>query len=205
VLQHPERVVPMSECERFEPHFQPNVALAPPGASPVVPTSGLPLVSPATLVGAASPVVPTDSAVPPLTSGPHRRHRRHGHPRSNSPDEKTATTAPSSTPSLEGFASVSVKIERPSSPCPEAAYTPVLACSAEKGEQQQSVMVVVASEKEDGLVGPLVIANPRRKSDEEKTKAEEEIEQKGQVTEERKAEEEERNAAVVTSSTVREP
>ncbi|KAJ8674974.1 hypothetical protein QAD02_010760 [Eretmocerus hayati] len=29
VLQHPERVVPMSEFERFEPHFQPNVALAP--------------------------------------------------------------------------------------------------------------------------------------------------------------------------------
>lgn len=29
VLQHPERVIPLSECERFEPHFQPNVALAP--------------------------------------------------------------------------------------------------------------------------------------------------------------------------------
>lgn len=30
VLQHPERVVPMSESERFERSFQPNVALAPP-------------------------------------------------------------------------------------------------------------------------------------------------------------------------------
>lgn len=29
VLQNPERVIPLSECERFEPHFQPNVALAP--------------------------------------------------------------------------------------------------------------------------------------------------------------------------------
>lgn len=30
ILQHPERVVPMSESERFERSFQPNVALAPP-------------------------------------------------------------------------------------------------------------------------------------------------------------------------------
>ncbi|KAL7295523.1 hypothetical protein TKK_0011168 [Trichogramma kaykai] len=29
VLQNPERVVPVSEWERFEPHYQPNVALAP--------------------------------------------------------------------------------------------------------------------------------------------------------------------------------
>jgi hypothetical protein len=29
VLLHPERVVPMSESERFERSFQPNVALAP--------------------------------------------------------------------------------------------------------------------------------------------------------------------------------
>lgn len=29
MLQHPERVVPLSECERFDTHFQPNVALAP--------------------------------------------------------------------------------------------------------------------------------------------------------------------------------
>ena len=29
VLLHPERVVPMSESERFEHSFQPNVALAP--------------------------------------------------------------------------------------------------------------------------------------------------------------------------------
>ncbi|XP_025837119.1 ski oncogene-like [Agrilus planipennis] len=30
ILQHPERVVPLSESERFERSFQPNVALAPP-------------------------------------------------------------------------------------------------------------------------------------------------------------------------------
>ncbi|XP_034951112.1 ski oncogene [Chelonus insularis] len=41
VLQHPERVVPLSECERFEPHYQPNVALAPIPATSVTaaPTS----------------------------------------------------------------------------------------------------------------------------------------------------------------------
>lgn len=32
VLLHPERVVPLSETERFERHYQPNVALAPPSA-----------------------------------------------------------------------------------------------------------------------------------------------------------------------------
>ncbi|GAB6022622.1 hypothetical protein CHUAL_006717 [Chamberlinius hualienensis] len=32
VLLNPERVVPMSETERFERHYQPNVALAPPSA-----------------------------------------------------------------------------------------------------------------------------------------------------------------------------
>lgn len=30
MLQNPERVIPSSECERFERTFQPNVALAPP-------------------------------------------------------------------------------------------------------------------------------------------------------------------------------
>lgn len=63
VLQHPERVIPLSECERFEPHFQPNVALAP------IPT----------------PV--QISQIPPLSSVQrrhHHEHRRHSH-RSSSP------------------------------------------------------------------------------------------------------------------------
>ena len=67
VLQHPERVVPLSECERFEPHYQPNVALAP------IPAPTVPLIP-----------------VPPLPH--HRRHhherRRHNH-RSPSPNEKS--------------------------------------------------------------------------------------------------------------------
>lgn len=40
VLQHPEHVVPLSECKRFEPHFQPNVALAP------IPAPSVPVVLP---------------------------------------------------------------------------------------------------------------------------------------------------------------
>ncbi|XP_048510456.1 ski oncogene [Athalia rosae] len=65
VLQHPERVVPHSECERFEPHFQPNVALAP------LPPLNLP------------PVVPP---------GSHHHHpkRRHHH-RQPSPEGKQET------------------------------------------------------------------------------------------------------------------
>lgn len=66
ILQHPERVIPLSECERFEPHFQPNVALAP------IPT-------------------PTISQIPPISVHQQRRHhhehRRHS-PRSSSPNEK---------------------------------------------------------------------------------------------------------------------
>ncbi|KAM0735801.1 Ski oncogene [Formica fusca] len=65
VLQHPERVIPLSECERFEPHFQPNVALAP--------------ISTPTQMG----------QIPPLSSvhqqrRHHHEHRRHSH-RSTSP------------------------------------------------------------------------------------------------------------------------
>lgn len=70
VLQHPERVIPLSECERFEPHFQPNVALAP------IPT-------------------PAIAQIPPPTSAVHQqrrhhhKHQRQSHgQRSSSPDEK---------------------------------------------------------------------------------------------------------------------
>ena len=55
VLQHPERVVPLSECKRFEPHFQPNVALAP------IPAPSVPVV------------------LPP--SAHHQRRHRHEHKR----------------------------------------------------------------------------------------------------------------------------
>lgn len=69
VLQHPERVVPLSECERFEPHYQPNVALAP-------------------------IVTPTVPLIPAAPVQHHRRYlherRRHNH-RSPSPNEKPET------------------------------------------------------------------------------------------------------------------
>ncbi|XP_024875549.1 ski oncogene [Temnothorax curvispinosus] len=84
VLQHPERVIPLSECERFEPHFQPNVALAP-------------IPAPAQI-----------SQIPPPSSvhqqrRHHHEHRRHSH-RSSSPTcEKQ-----------ELLSSASVKIEKTS-------------------------------------------------------------------------------------------
>ncbi|XP_076223105.1 uncharacterized protein LOC143174464 [Nomia melanderi] len=66
VLQHPEHVVPLSECKRFEPHFQPNVALAP------IPAPSVPVV------------------LPP--SAHHQRRHHHEHKRYNhhlsSPNEK---------------------------------------------------------------------------------------------------------------------
>ncbi|XP_070166525.1 ski oncogene-like [Polyergus mexicanus] len=65
VLQHPERVIPLSECERFEPHFQPNVALAP--------------ISTPTQMGQ----IPPPSSVHQQRRH-HHEHRRHGH-RSTSP------------------------------------------------------------------------------------------------------------------------
>lgn len=70
VLQHPERVIPLSESERFEPHFQPNVALAP------IPTPTMAQISPSTA-----------SSGHQQRRHHHEHQRRHGH-RSSSPDEK---------------------------------------------------------------------------------------------------------------------
>ncbi|XP_015187996.1 PREDICTED: ski oncogene [Polistes dominula] len=71
VLQHPERVVPLSECERFEPHFQPNVALAP------IPTPTIP------------PIVP-----PVHHQRHHQEHRHHSQQRPQSPNEKQQELVP---------------------------------------------------------------------------------------------------------------
>ncbi|CAK9833098.1 Transforming protein Ski [Anthophora retusa] len=73
VLQHPECVVPLSECKRFEPHFQPNVALAP------IPAPSVPVV------------------LPP--SAHHQRRHHHEHKRynhhSSSPNEKKEASSDS--------------------------------------------------------------------------------------------------------------
>lgn len=93
VLQHPERVIPLSECERFEPHFQPNVALAP-------------IPAPAQL-----------SQIPPPSSvhqqrRHHHEHRRHSH-RPSSPtcekqellsaNVKIEKTSPSQAPTIGSY------------------------------------------------------------------------------------------------------
>lgn len=41
VLQNPERVVRISECERYEQSYQPNVALAPRNGSKTAPSNGI--------------------------------------------------------------------------------------------------------------------------------------------------------------------
>lgn len=93
VLQHPERVIPLSECERFEPHFQPNVALAP-------------IPAPAQI-----------GQIPPPSSvhqqrRHHHEHRRHSH-RSSSPtcekpellpaSVKVEKTSPSQAPAIGSY------------------------------------------------------------------------------------------------------
>ncbi|XP_063994552.1 ski oncogene [Diachasmimorpha longicaudata] len=94
VLQHPERVVPLSECERFEPHYQPNVALAPIAPPPItsIPT--------------------TQSEEPSAAPGAHRLlyNESHSHP----------DHSPSSCGKIEPLIA-NVKVEKPSSPGPEAA------------------------------------------------------------------------------------
>ncbi|XP_014601799.1 PREDICTED: ski oncogene [Polistes canadensis] len=70
VLQHPERVVPLSECERFEPHFQPNVALAP------IPTPAIPPI------------------VPPVHHQRHHQEHRHHSQCPQSPNEKQQELVP---------------------------------------------------------------------------------------------------------------
>ncbi|XP_046819220.1 ski oncogene [Vespa crabro] len=70
VLQHPERVVPLSECERFEPHFQPNVALAP------IPAPAIP------------------SIAPPVHHQRHHQEHRHHSQRPQSPNEKQQELVP---------------------------------------------------------------------------------------------------------------
>ncbi|KAI4486926.1 hypothetical protein M0802_012211 [Mischocyttarus mexicanus] len=70
VLQHPERVVPLSECERFEPHFQPNVALAP------IPAPAIPPIA------------------PPVRHQRHHQEHRHHSQRSQSPNGKQQELVP---------------------------------------------------------------------------------------------------------------
>ncbi|CAD6208575.1 GSCOCG00010563001-RA-CDS [Cotesia congregata] len=91
VLQHPERVVSLSDCERFEPHYQPNVALAP------VPTPSITPVPPSLSSGIPVPVVAPRR---------HYHDKRHHH-RSLSPDDNNKLDT------------VVIKVEKPSSPAPE--------------------------------------------------------------------------------------
>lgn len=118
VLQHPERVVPMSEYERFEPHFQPNVALAPlaTAAASTLPPVPQPLPNGSSIICSPLHEHQPDSRrheattygpvlLEPLTTAEQLTE-----------ENKKATVGPKK----QSFNPiVSVKIERTTSPCPE--------------------------------------------------------------------------------------
>ena len=148
VLQHPERVVPLSECERFEPHFQPNVALAPIPA--VATASGLPPPPPI----APPPTVAPAPTLPTACGAVPRHHRYHYHQRIPTnverPQQQQAAAKDEPEPRLRSQNQIEpqlvcVKLEKPSSPCPEP--EPM---DDELGEQvqKQEPMVVVGTEAE---------------------------------------------------------
>ncbi|XP_012528130.1 ski oncogene [Monomorium pharaonis] len=132
VLQHPERVIPLSECERFEPHFQPNVALAP-------------IPAPAQITQIPS------LSVHQQRRHHHEHHRRHNHHSSSPTCEKQ-----------ELLSSASVKVEKmsPSQAPPigsyplyyvsdenqkEAAPPPAKDRKEKKGEEEESSAAVTSS------------------------------------------------------------
>lgn len=101
ILQHPERVVPLSECERFEPHFQPNVALAP------IPTPSI------------TPVPPQPSASSLNRRNYHER-RRSGINRPPSPGDKVVIKLEKpSTPIPEELVDENYSPDEESTPIPE--------------------------------------------------------------------------------------
>lgn len=104
----------MSECERFEPHFQPNVALAPIGA----------------------PSLPAGGGVPPPPSASSNVHPR----RLNHHERRRSNNCAS--PGLEKIETlgISVKLEKPSTPGPETVtdvYEALHVCTT-PGEHSQN-------------------------------------------------------------------
>lgn len=172
VLQHPERVVPLSECERFEPHFQPNVALAPIPAPPLQPL----IISP-------TPLPPSG---PPSTNAVHlRRHhpdkRRHSH-RSSTPEIDVEVKKEPQT------FRANVKIENPSSPPP----TPIDVISSPYANGSSPACQLIVNEHQEKRLSPI---------DQINRDANEHIDD-DRVKQEVQEVEEEENNADVTSSTV---
>jgi len=128
VLQHPERVIPLSECERFEPHFQPNVALAP-------------IPAPAQI-----------GQIPPPSSvhqqRRHHEHRRHNH-HSSSPtcekqellsvNVKTEKTSPSQAPVIDSYPLYYVSEENQKEAAPPKEK------KEKEGEEEESSAAVTSS------------------------------------------------------------
>lgn len=83
VLLNPERVVPVSETERFERHYQPNVALAPPSAqiqanhktalTTTAPTSVPPSAPPSMVGSSLSSSISTAKSANPISKNQERQ------------------------------------------------------------------------------------------------------------------------------------
>ncbi|XP_008204568.1 ski oncogene [Nasonia vitripennis] len=120
VLQHPERVVPMSECERFEPHFQPNVALAPlttAAASTLPPVPQTPPNGSSIISNSLHPHRPHHRRHPATTYGPVSMVSELLSTAAQLPEQNEKSRMKAADQSFDP--TVSVKIEKPSSPCPE--------------------------------------------------------------------------------------
>lgn len=91
-MQHPERVIPLSECERFEPHFQPNVALAPITTTP-----------------------PQIGRISPLSSVHQRRHHHHHHHEHHHRHRHGLCSTSPTSEKQELLSSADVKLEKTSS------------------------------------------------------------------------------------------
>ncbi|KAF7399566.1 hypothetical protein HZH68_008158 [Vespula germanica] len=159
VLQHPERVVPLSECERFEPHFQPNVALAP------IPAPAIP------------------SIAPPVHHQRHHQEHRHHSQRPQSPQNEKQQEL---VPKQEFAVKLEKSSPGPASSGGPASYPLFPTCAAENdrketqekrttvekvGEEEESAAVTSSTVSVDPPAAEVGTSSPESDSDSEGTAA----------------------------------
>ncbi|KAL2742216.1 ski oncogene [Vespula maculifrons] len=159
VLQHPERVVPLSECERFEPHFQPNVALAP------IPAPAIP------------------SIAPPVHHQRHHQEHRHHSQRPQSPQNEKQQEL---VPKQEFAVKLEKSSPGPASSGGQASYPLFPTCATENdrketqekrttvekvGEEEESAAVTSSTVSVDPPAAEVGTSSPESDSDSEGTAA----------------------------------
>ncbi|XP_043671673.1 ski oncogene [Vespula pensylvanica] len=159
VLQHPERVVPLSECERFEPHFQPNVALAP------IPAPAIP------------------SIAPPVHHQRHHQEHRHHSQRPQSPQNEKQQEL---VPKQEFAVKLEKSSPGPASSGGPASYPLFPTCATENdrketqekrttvekvGEEEESAAVTSSTVSVDPPAAEVGTSSPESDSDSEGTAA----------------------------------